>query len=146
METLEPLDNFDWRSSMTRSDRLLITLGNSIGVHFSWHKRPNDRSQGHQPIIWPFVCACPSCQKPIGIKRRCELLLMVFRGTSLGIFGPPTRIRIMPTPITGCMTSSILIRVDWPFLTLVCVQKPTIIDVVYIQIRSFLGLFSGTPQ
>ena len=101
MEILEPgLDNFDLRSSITRSERLLITFGNSIGVHFSLVYK--GQIIGCKVINLSFgLCVCMPIGLEVHHKKRCELLLMVFRGTSLGIFGPPPRIRIMPTPIQG---------------------------------------------
>ena len=76
-------------------------------------------SNNHPTIIWHFR-HYDIRLRHTGIKRGCKRLLMVFRGTSLGIFGPHPRIRKMLTPIAGCK-HLLSLYADWPFNPDACI-------------------------
>ena len=50
IDTREPLDNFTFKSSITRSDMLFMTFGSSIDILLVYFKHPNGGHRHHMFI------------------------------------------------------------------------------------------------
>ena len=110
-------------------------------------KIPDDSKQKHPTIIWHYIYNVYDTTTDTDIEKGCKLLLTVFRGTSLGIFWTPSANKNNAYTHCWVQTSSILIRglAKIPDACIYAISQPSLMW-SFIQIISFLGLFSGTPQ
>ena len=82
------------------------------------------------------------------IEKGCKLLLTVFRGTSLGMFWTPLLNKNNAYTHCWVQTSSnhySVVGLKIPDACIYAISQPSLMW-SFIQIISFLGLFSGTPQ